>query len=92
VVYGGIARMGLYSSYAFLTQVLQSEAVSFAYRSWRREWRGAGKEYVSTATELQSVWHIVVLQNGGTLVWQSNDCWPVTSWAIADYFVSSSNR
>ncbi|KAJ4478306.1 glycoside hydrolase [Lentinula aciculospora] len=24
---------------------------------------------------------------GGVLVWQSNDCWPVTSWAIADYFL-----
>ncbi|KAF5354532.1 hypothetical protein D9758_011241 [Tetrapyrgos nigripes] len=23
----------------------------------------------------------------GVLVWQSNDCWPVTSWAIADYFL-----
>lgn len=22
---------------------------------------------------------------GGALVWQLNDCWPVTSWAIADY-------
>ncbi|KAJ7196944.1 glycoside hydrolase [Mycena pura] len=23
----------------------------------------------------------------GVLVWQMNDCWPVTSWAIADYFL-----
>ena len=23
---------------------------------------------------------------GGALVWQINDCWPVTSWAIVDYF------
>jgi len=44
--------------------------VSYAYRSWRREWRGEGKRF-----------------NGGTLVWQSNDCWPVASWAIIDYFL-----
>lgn len=23
----------------------------------------------------------------GALVWQTNDCWPVTSWAICDYFL-----
>lgn len=24
--------------------------------------------------------------SGGTIVWQLNDCWPTTSWAICDYF------
>ncbi|PBP25894.1 putative glycoside hydrolase family 2 protein [Diplocarpon rosae] len=24
---------------------------------------------------------------GGALVWQINDCWPVTSWAVVDYFL-----
>ncbi|KAF9554321.1 glycoside hydrolase [Agrocybe pediades] len=56
--------------YVFNTQLMQSEAVGFAYRSWRREWRGKGKEYTS-----------------GVLVWQANDCWPVVSWAIIDYFM-----
>ncbi|KAJ3841495.1 glycoside hydrolase [Lentinula raphanica] len=54
----------------FNTQLMQSEAVGFAYQSWRRKWGGEGKQYT-----------------GGVLVWQSNDCWPVTSWAIADYFL-----
>ncbi|ESK93576.1 glycoside hydrolase family 2 protein [Moniliophthora roreri MCA 2997] len=57
-------------TYAYLTQLLQFEAVGYAYSSWRREWRGPGKEYC-----------------GGVLVWQSNDCWPVTSWAIIDYYL-----
>ena len=26
---------------------MQSEAVGLAYRTWRREWRGKGKQYVS---------------------------------------------
>lgn len=24
---------------------------------------------------------------GGALVWQTNDCWPVTSWSICDYYL-----
>lgn len=24
--------------------------------------------------------------SGGTIVWQLNDCWPTTSWAICDYY------
>jgi beta-mannosidase len=50
------------------TQLIQSEADGNAYRSWRRGWRGPGKEYC-----------------GGALVWQLNDCWPATSWAVVDF-------
>lgn len=57
-------------THIYNTQLMQSEAVSLAYRMWRREWRGRGKEYTA-----------------GALVWQLNDCWPVTSWAIVDYFL-----
>ncbi|EEB93074.1 hypothetical protein MPER_08320 [Moniliophthora perniciosa FA553] len=57
-------------TYAYLTQLLQFEAIGYAYSVWRREWKGPGKEYC-----------------GGVLVWQSNDCWPVTSWAIIDYYL-----
>ncbi|EPQ54903.1 glycoside hydrolase [Gloeophyllum trabeum ATCC 11539] len=57
-------------THVYNTQILQAEAMGFAYRSWRREWRGHGKEYTA-----------------GAIVWQLNDSWPVTSWAIADYFL-----
>jgi len=49
---------------------MQAETLASAYRLWRRNWKGPGKEYTA-----------------GALVWQINDCWPVTSWAIVDYFV-----
>ncbi|KAF9006424.1 glycoside hydrolase family 2 protein [Cyathus striatus] len=57
-------------SYVYYTQIMQAETLASAYRLWRRNWRGEGKEYTS-----------------GALVWQINDCWPVTSWAIVDYFL-----
>ncbi|KAF9465788.1 glycoside hydrolase superfamily [Collybia nuda] len=57
-------------THVFNTQVMQSEAVGYAYQVWRRNWGGPGKEYTS-----------------GVLVWQLNDCWPVTSWALVDYFL-----
>ncbi|KAH9938328.1 glycoside hydrolase family 2 protein [Fomitopsis serialis] len=57
-------------SYVYYTQVMQAETLGSAYRLWRRNWRGKGKEYTA-----------------GALVWQINDCWPVTSWAIVDYFL-----
>lgn len=52
----------------YLTQLCQSEALSYAYRGWRRQW---GEER----------------RCGGILVWQLNDCWPGTSWAIVDHFL-----
>ncbi|KAF5387820.1 hypothetical protein D9615_000372 [Tricholomella constricta] len=57
-------------SYVYYTQVMQAETLASAYRLWRRNWRGRGREYTA-----------------GALVWQINDCWPVTSWAIVDYFL-----
>ncbi|KAA8575758.1 hypothetical protein EYC84_004862 [Monilinia fructicola] len=49
---------------------MQAECLASAYRLWKRQWKGPGKEYC-----------------GGALVWQINDCWPVTSWAIVDYYL-----
>ncbi|KAG6817452.1 hypothetical protein H0H87_008620 [Tephrocybe sp. NHM501043] len=57
-------------NYVYFTQVMQAETLASAYRLWRRNWGGKGREYTA-----------------GALVWQINDCWPVTSWAIVDYFL-----
>lgn len=57
------------AAYVYATQIIQSEALTSAYRSWRRNWKGPGREYTA-----------------GAIVWQINDCWPVTSWAIVDYY------
>jgi beta-mannosidase len=54
--------------YIYATQFVQAEALTAAYRGWRRRWHGPGRYAVA-----------------GALVWQLNDCWPVTSWAIVDY-------
>ncbi|OJD28359.1 hypothetical protein ACJ73_00230 [Blastomyces percursus] len=54
--------------YIYATQLIQAECLSSAYRLWKRQWKGPGREYCA-----------------GILVWQMNDCWPVTSWALVDY-------
>ncbi|GJJ14878.1 hypothetical protein Clacol_009147 [Clathrus columnatus] len=36
-----------FEKYVYLTWLMQSEGVGHAYRSWRREWRGEGKEFAS---------------------------------------------
>lgn len=56
--------------FVYCTQLMQGECLASAYRLWKRQWKGPGREYC-----------------GGALVWQINDCWPVTSWAMADYYL-----
>ncbi len=60
----------LLQHWIYLTQLLQSEAMHYAYRSWRRQWEGPSRR-----------------RCGGALVWQFNDTWPATSWAIVDYYL-----
>ncbi|EEP82715.1 conserved hypothetical protein [Uncinocarpus reesii 1704] len=59
-----------FEQYIHCTQLMQAECLASAYRAWRRQWKGPGREYCA-----------------GALVWQMNDCWPVTSWAIVDYYL-----
>lgn len=59
-----------FEQFIYCTQLMQAECLASAYRLWKRQWKGPGKEYC-----------------GGALVWQINDCWPVTSWAIVDFYL-----
>lgn len=56
--------------FIYCTQLMQAECLASAYRLWKRQWKGPGREYCA-----------------GALVWQINDCWPVTSWSIVDYYL-----
>ncbi|KAK3303117.1 glycoside hydrolase family 2 protein [Chaetomium strumarium] len=62
--------------FAHLTQVLQADALGMGYKAWRRHW--ARKEGGGAGAGRRC---------GGVLVWQLNDCWPVVSWAIVDYYL-----
>ena len=70
---------------------MQAETLASAYRLWRRNWKGKGREYTAGAL----VWQVrssppvqgFQADLGTTRCSQINDCWPVTSWAIVDYFV-----
>ena len=59
-----------FEQYVYCTQLMQAECLASAYRLWKRQWKGPGREYCA-----------------GTLVWQIDDCWPVTSWAIVDHYL-----
>ncbi|KAI1878887.1 hypothetical protein JX265_003064 [Neoarthrinium moseri] len=63
-------------SFTHLTQMVQAEAMSYAYKHWRRAWG------THTGTQGQPIER----KCGGILVWQFNDCWPTMSWAIVDYY------
>lgn len=79
-------------SYVYYTQIMQAETLAAAYRLWRRNWKGRGREYTAGAL----VWQVCLLSPFIILARahrlnianpQINDCWPVTSWAIVDYFL-----
>ncbi|GAA5894290.1 hypothetical protein JCM8208_002397 [Rhodotorula glutinis] len=57
--------------YVYATQFVQAEAMASAFGGWRRKFTGG----------------IGGAKCAGALVWQLNDVWPTTSWAIVDYFL-----
>jgi beta-mannosidase len=67
---------------------MQAETLASAYRLWRRNWKGRGREYTAGALvwQVRNSCHGLVISYL-TCLPQINDCWPVTSWAIVDYFL-----
>ena len=41
-------------SYVYYTQIMQAETLASAYRLWRRNWKGPGREYTAGAL----VWQV----------------------------------
>ncbi|CDK26171.1 unnamed protein product [Kuraishia capsulata CBS 1993] len=60
--------------FIFSNQIMQSECLTFALNLWRLRWKKV--ESKSGGTNYQ---------NGGSIVWQLDDCWPVISWSIVDH-------
>jgi len=48
--------------YIYCTQLMQAECLSTAYRLWKRQWKGPGREYCSGALvwQLNDVWPVSV--------------------------------
>lgn len=42
------------ASYVYYTQIMQAETLASAYRLWRRNWKGKGREYTAGAL----VWQV----------------------------------
>ena len=49
-----LTGQGLHYSYVYYTQIMQAETLASAYRLWRRNWKGRGKEYTAGAL----VWQV----------------------------------
>lgn len=49
----------LHNSYVYYTQIMQAETLASAYRLWRRNWKGRGREYTAGAL----VWQVRTSQH-----------------------------
>ncbi len=52
--HGRLLTLALYCSYVYYTQIMQAETLAAAYRLWRRNWKGRGREYTAGAL----VWQV----------------------------------
>jgi hypothetical protein len=53
-----IGQSQMPSSYVYYTQIMQAETLAAAYRAWRRNWAGPGREYTAGAL----VWQVVAIR------------------------------
>ncbi|KAK0644569.1 glycoside hydrolase superfamily [Cercophora newfieldiana] len=68
------------AGFIHVSQVMQADAITWAYKSWRREWGTPSKEGSrGLRTDGRKC--------GGVLVWQLNDTYPCTSWSVVDYYL-----
>lgn len=47
--------------YIYMTQLMQAECLSAAYRFWRRNWKGPGREYTAGALvwQINDCWPVI---------------------------------
>jgi beta-mannosidase len=48
-------------TWIYITQLMQSECLAYAYRCWRRQWKGPGREYIGGALvwQLNDCWPVI---------------------------------
>ena len=64
----------------YYTQVMQAETLASAYRLWRRNWKGRGKEYTAGAL----VWQVSVQTTMFCREKPSPHWLPGLSWDVRD--------
>ena len=83
--YKQIIDICILQSYVYYTQIMQAETLSSAYRLWRRNWKGKGKEYTAGAL----VWQVSHM--GETLLsfMYSFNKLKIAQWLLAGNFMGN---